>query len=91
MSHKSTNTLMNLSKETKILVNQGTFSLFSITPETGSKGEFLLCAQSENFILDNTGAVVTTLDDIKSVNIVSSIKFPDIQERIYSLGKVNFA
>lgn len=92
MSKLSKKPLMNLSKETKQLVNQGIFSLYALTaPQEGA--EFVLYTDSKAYLLSVSGDILVQADLKARFPVKESITFTESELGIKTItfGKHNFS
>lgn len=82
---------MSLSMETKLLINKGVFSLYSLAEKPTTDAEFVLYTDSHTFLLSHRGEVIQQLDKNKRFKAIKSITFPEIATPSIALGKYNIA
>ncbi len=91
MENKSTKPLMDLSIETKQLVNRGVFSLYTLADRLASGATFVLYTEAHSFLLADSGEIVQQLDGKTSFKVKNSVTFPEIVTKAITFGKYNIA
>lgn len=72
--------LMNLPESTKVLINQGVYSLYSLKEPTANAAKFALFADNEIvYLLAEDGSVIAKEPSSASIHIVAPISFPDLK------------
>jgi len=92
MSKESKQPLMNLSKETKQLVNQGVFSLYSLKEEKNG-AKFVLYTNAQAYLLSLDGDIVEEADVKAKFPVQESVTFTEkeLGVKMISFGKYNFS
>lgn len=93
MDNKSRKHLMKLSVETKQLVNQGIFSLYSLSEEvsTSERASYVLYTGTQGFLLNDDGIVLKELEPTIRFKVSKAINFPEVAGKPIIYGKLNIA
>lgn len=93
MKNESKKHLMELSMDTKQLVNQGIFSLYSLEDEVcaSERASYVLYTGSQSFLLNEDGLVVKELAPTVKFKVIKAINFPEAAVKPIVHGKTNIA
>lgn len=78
MSENEKKPLMNLPESTKVLVNQGVYSLYSLK-KTANDAVYALFANQDIYFLKIDGTVISKHSAETSVDVAEPVSFPELQ------------
>jgi hypothetical protein len=93
MGNTSKKHLMELSTDTKQLVNQGVFSLYSLADQVSGaeQASYVLYTGSQSFLLSDDGLVVKELAPTVRFKVTKAVNFPEVAGKPIVYGKTNIA
>lgn len=78
MSENEKKPLMNLPESTKVLINQGVYSLYSLK-QVANDAAFALFANQDIYLLSVDGTVLSKQSGENAVQVAEPINFPELK------------
>lgn len=78
MSENEKKPLMNLPESTKVLVNQGVYSLYSLK-KAANNAVFALFANQDIYLLSDDGTVLSKQSAENGIEVFEPINFPELK------------
>ena len=88
MAKESNKPLVNLSSETRTLINQGIYSLYLLAPNAGVSGAtYILYTSKRSFLLDASGGVLGEESPTFKIPVGQAVNYIDAAGVAHSAAK----